>query len=693
MSFARACCLAQRVAACVQRMAACAQRVAACVLCILFACLLACRASAADEPSSPNTEEKPEPSPVRIVGKTILPDSTEVYLLGEIIVTAKRLPRELPVRSADLDREELAIQPGHNATDALKSVPGVTVSAGRKDEASVAIRGFGSRRVAIMIDGRPMNVPYYGTFNLASLDVDELDKVQIVRGPASVTYGPNVMGGVVNFVTTRGRDRPGTRLRLQGGNHNTGEVLVTHGRVRGPWDLYLSMRGGGSDGSGLSRNFTPTGYAGTEDGGFRDNSDRVEYDLFAKIGYTNERTTDAAFSCGYLDMEKGVPSAIDEERYWRFTDWRRYFGDFTLSRSLGPKTTLQGKAYGDVFINTLVDYEDNRYDLDAAFYNSTHRNWDLGGIVAVEHAWSERVQGKQGITLREDQIKKRMNPGDPWLYHHQVTGSIYSEQHVQLMPQWRASLGLADHFMVYNHLKDTDHILGLDAGLTGRLAADWKIFAAFGRSTRFPTLSQLWSENTGNRNLRPEVAHRTETGVDWSPRAWTRTEATLFLNELDDLIDRDAHRAGRYYNIQSARSYGFEVSEALRMGDWLQLEAGYTYTDAENRDTGLPLDLTPEHKLDGRLLVCSRSGETQWSLVVSRVGSRYDSESLTEEKMLSGYTVADCRVTSRLERRLALTLEVMNIGDVNYEEEVMYPAPGRTVLVSVAIDLQSNDLE
>jgi iron complex outermembrane receptor protein len=639
-----------------------------------------------------SAEEEPAPSPEEAAFERIKAyapprDSLPFFVLGEIIVTADRLPDSLPPpRTETLGALTLAATPTNTAGGILKALPGVGVTTGQKDEAGITIRGLSSRRVAIMVDGRPMNVPYYGTFNLASLNADKLEKVTVVRGPASVAYGPNVMGGVVNFVTARGRDRPGTRLRLSGGSHNTGEVYLSHGRVRGDWDLYLSARGGGSDGTLLSSRFRPTGYAGTEDGGLRDNSDRVEYDLFGKIGYRPSAQTDLAFSAGYYTQEKGVPGAIDEERYWRFTDWRRYFADLTLRRRLGPRTHLEAKGYGDVFINTLVDYEDATYDLSAVFYNSTHHNWDIGGLVALEHDWSPGLHGTYGFSLREDQIKKRMNPDEPWRYHHQVTGALQTEHQGRLTPRITGSLGLADNFMIFDHLRKVEQILGASAGLTAALGRGWQAFATAGQGSRFPTLSQLWGTRSGNRDLRPEVTRSFEAGFAAEAVGGVSAEATLFWNELRDLIDRDVYRAGRYYNIGAAFSRGAELDATLRPTPWAALTAAYTYTDTGNRDSGEPLDLVPEHKLDGRLLVTTHGGETQWTLVVSHVGSRFDAEALTADRMLPAHTTADCQVTTRVDTHLALSLEIFNLGDVDYEEEVMYPAPGRALLLAATLD-------
>ncbi len=608
------------------------------------------------------------------------PDSLPAYRLGDLIVTGDRLPEGMPARTQSFSAADLEILPGGAASDVLRAATGVGISTGRKDEASITIRGFAAKRVAILVDGRPLNLPYYGTVDLATISTDKLDGITVVRGPASVTYGANVMGGVVNFVTARGKDRLGTRLRLGAGNHDTGEVHVTHGLERGAWDLLLSVRGAGTDGLVLPSDYRPIGGNGLEDGGLRDNSDIAEWDLFGKLGYARDTRTDLALSFGYHTQEKGVPGAIDEERYWRFTDWRRYFADLTLRRELNPVTSLEAKAYGDVFVNTLVDYEDASYDPRAVFYNSTHDTWDAGGIVALERDWTPRHHGTYGVSVREDQIKKRMNPTEPWLYHHQVTGSVHAQHAAQLLARLWGSLGVADDFMVYNHLRDVDHVPGWSAGLTVRPWSDWRLFGSLGQSSRFPTLSQLWGSQSGNRDLRPEVARRYELGLEGRILSGLRADATLFYNDLTDLIDRDVRRAGRYRNIGEANSGGLETGCTLQPLDWIELQAAYSYTRSENEDTGDPLDLVPEHKLDARLVVSTDGGDTQWVLVVTRVGSRFDNEALTADRTLPAYTAADCRISTRLTKLLALSTEVRNIGDTYYEEEVMYPAPGRTVL-------------
>jgi outer membrane cobalamin receptor len=619
-------------------------------------------------------------------GGTARGDSLRIYRLGEIIVTADRFSRERHTSTAAFSVTDIEQLPARTVAELIKGTAGVGISTGQKDEAGITMRGFGSRRVAILLDGRPMNLPYYGTFDLSSVSTDDLDGVVVERGPTSVTYGANVMGGVVNLITARGKDRPGTRLRVRTGNHDTGEVHLTQGWVRHGWDLYLSGRAAGSDGIVLPAGFRPISGSGFETGGLRDNSDTGEWDLFGKLGYTRDPQVDLALSLGYHTQEKGVPGAVDEERYWRFTDWRRYFADLTMRRRLSPATQLNAKGYGDIFVNTLVDYEDATYNPSAVFYESTHDTWDTGGIVALERTWTPTHHATYGFSVREDQIKKRMNPTEAWLFHHQVTGSVYAQHVAQIHPRLSGSLGLADDFMVYNHLRTVDHVVGYSAGLTTPLRTGWRLCASVGQSSRFPTLSQLWGSDSGNRHLRAEVARRYELGVDGQIAGGLRTDGTIFWNGLTDLIDRNVRRAGRYENICSARTWGAEAGCAIRSLDQVDLQLSYTYTRSENRESGQPLDLVPRHKVDGRLVVATPGGDTQWALTVTHAGSRFDGEALTAHQTLPAHTTADCRVTTRVARFLTLSLDIQNIGDYSYEEEVRYPAPGRSVLFSASFD-------
>ena len=284
--------------------------------------------------------------------------------------------------------------------------------------------------------------------------------------------------------------------------------------------------------------------------------------------------------------------------------------------------------------------------------------------------------------MREDQIKKRMNPDEAWAFHHQVTGSVHSEHRVWILPRLTGSLGLSDNFMVFNHLEDVEHAPGSSAGLTWQAGRDVAVFGSVGRGTRFPTLSQLWGSLSGNRDLRPETTTRTELGIDgrWGPSVGLET--AVFWNDLEDLIDRDVRRAGRYRNIASARSWGAEIAGKIHPGEWLKARLSYAYTRTEDRDTGDPLDRIPRHKLDAEVSIESRDGDAEWTLIVSRVGERFDSNSLEPDRMLPRYVTADCKVRTRVADRTTLSLEIFNIADQNYEEEVGYPAPGRTVWVS-----------
>ncbi|MBN2036428.1 MAG: TonB-dependent receptor plug domain-containing protein, partial [Chitinispirillaceae bacterium] len=131
-------------------------------------------------------------------------DTAVPYDLGVLVVTAART--EKPATVETITRSELETQGAVTVADALGKVPGVTVTAGPKDEAGVMVRGISSQRVLLMIDGRPINMPYYGSLDINSLQLDNVSRIQVTKGVPSLLYGVNGTGGVVNVVTSRPLD-------------------------------------------------------------------------------------------------------------------------------------------------------------------------------------------------------------------------------------------------------------------------------------------------------------------------------------------------------------------------------------------------------------------------------------------------------------------------------------------------------
>ena len=117
-----------------------------------------------------------------------------VYLREEIVVTDTV---RTSASEVSISKDRLRLQRAGSAAEMLADIPGSLVTVGSKNSSEIMIRGFDSDEVLVMVDGRPVNEPYYGKIDLSTIGVGNVAKIKVVKGATSVRYGPNAMGGVI----------------------------------------------------------------------------------------------------------------------------------------------------------------------------------------------------------------------------------------------------------------------------------------------------------------------------------------------------------------------------------------------------------------------------------------------------------------------------------------------------------------
>ena len=141
-------------------------------------------------------------------------EEKQVRITEEILVIGKS-PKDIPLATVStvLSEEINALKP-RDLSDILKYIPGSMVTFGDKDTYTLKLRGVGANRIALLVDGVPVYEPYFSTFDLKTISAGSIDTVQVTKGPSSVLYGPNTLGGLVNVITRRPAAEP--RLTLTG---------------------------------------------------------------------------------------------------------------------------------------------------------------------------------------------------------------------------------------------------------------------------------------------------------------------------------------------------------------------------------------------------------------------------------------------------------------------------------------------
>ena len=155
----------------------------------------------------------------------------------ELVISATRLPTpedETPASVSVLTEQDFEIKQTERVADALRSVPGLSVvqSGTAGQLTSVFIRGLRSEHTQVLLDGVPVNQGLAGLFNFADLTIDNIERIEIVRGPQSTVYGPRALAGVIQIFTKQGSDPPSTSASFEGGSYDTfRETLTTSGQI------------------------------------------------------------------------------------------------------------------------------------------------------------------------------------------------------------------------------------------------------------------------------------------------------------------------------------------------------------------------------------------------------------------------------------------------------------------------------
>jgi len=598
-------------------------------------------------------------------------DSIQIYHLGEIVVVKGK--RDVPKASVtEITSLDMNTAGTNTVKEALGSAPGVTVTTGSKGEARLQMRGFQGRETLILLDGRPINLPYYGETDLNMIPISNISKIKVVKGPAAAIYGANTLGGLVNMVSKRIKGAGLRQFKLSFSENETYNAELNFGAAHDNLDYWLSFGYANSDGWDLSHEFVPTD---REDGGLRDTSSYRNLNIDGKLNYTLKNGTVLSMSAGYHDSERGLPVAteIDKPRYDRFPDWRRYYLDISGKGFLNDRLTWKGKLYYDIAKNRLIRYNDDTYSGDNVKFNSFHDNFDVGSRFVFTYKISEKLDNIFGVSLRIDDIDRQDDTGEEWLYSDAISGSLFSQFVFDLSDEGSIDIGVSysrnEADAVNASAGSLDPYVGMSID-----PEEWlNIHVAASRATRFPTLNHLYATVSGNPDLKPEQAFKFEAGYSIELLSGFTFTQDYFRNDIDDLIDR-VDRDSLYENIDDVRLEGVETGVNYHGQMGLNASINFTYLDACNRDTETRRYYVPKNKTDYTISYRSDLG-FEISHSGQYVADRVDSDQIP----MRDYYLAHLKTSYQVMQYLKLSINVRNIFDKDYDEERYYPMPGRRV--------------
>ncbi len=513
----------------------------------------------------------------------------QVRITEEILVVGKS-PKDVPLATVStvLSGEINALKP-RDLSDILKYIPGSMVTFGDKDTYTLKLRGVGANRIALLVDGVPVYEPYFSTFDLKTISAGSIDTVQVTKGPSSVLYGPNTLGGLVNVITRRPTVEP--RLTLTGsyGDRDTKSLGADAAYSLKKFSLAGDVLYQGSD--GFDYRDPVTGETP------RSNSDFERLNLNGKLYYTPSSSTEIMVNAGLYHSEYGMPPAlaVQRARFWRFPKWDRSTlnaGGFT---SLGGDAFLRFRTFYINYTNTLDWFNDPEMtELDTS---STYDNSSYGGFALAELPTGGKNTVKTSLLYQKDIARIQDDVGLPWAQFDQGTVSAGVEDHFSLTDQWKVIGGLSlDYIKKYAGGKNNTSLNPL-IGIKFTPNEDLDFHVSFARKSRFPSMRSLYSLSSGNPNLLAESGTGFEIAATWNGPLFVT--GSVFFNRFRDFIDTYTLPDGtrQYTNVGKAHINGFEV-QVQKGTRWFGATANYTFLDHRNDTDGRPLDAQPKHNLN-----------------------------------------------------------------------------------------------
>ncbi|HEY5623257.1 MAG TPA: TonB-dependent receptor [Gammaproteobacteria bacterium] len=605
--------------------------------------------------------------------------------LETLVVSGTRIPEVISrFRPATvLEREEIELRKDGDVLDLLAAAPGVHVNlpGSRGNIGEVFLRGGEPNFTTLLVDGVQVNDPTNtrgGSFDFATLHVDDIERVEILRGPYSAIYGSDALSGAINVLTRAPADRFGASFRGElGGQRRRSGSLQLGGPVGGSGHVGLGLTTLTDGGTGATDRFESDSLT------LRANLSPTEATTIAITGRAAE-----ADSFGFPDSSGGPRLASIRKLEQRQVD-ERSFGIAVRTR-LSSSTGLHAAAsrfehseatrspgvapsFGTGIPPSERDSEFSRNALQVYLRTSLPAELESAAGIGIK-----REEGDSAGSIS-------FGPSFSVAANYALlreTRSVFAE----LASAESTGLGFVAGIRIDDHdtaARVTSKNLTIHYVLP---APETRFRAAWGEAFKMPSFFSLADPIVGNPALRPEIVRSAELGVEQrvaNERAsW---QVTLFRQRFRDLVDFD-FETFRTVNRSRVKSDGIEAMATYVLSEAVELSAHATYSDIEVVGSRAVLRQRPDFRAG--VSAHWRIGDAvslhaDWLYI----GERFDSAIPTGERALPSYVRADIALNWVTHGNLELGLAIDNIADARYEEAIGFPAVGRRVRLSVNLEL------
>lgn len=593
----------------------------------------------------------------------------------QVVVTGSYSPIERSRLSSTMtvvDREEIKRLQKTSVLDVLRTVPGVLVNneGGAGGQSSVSIRGGEANFTAVLIDGVQVNDPTNtrgGSFNFNNLNINSVERIEVVRGAQSAIYGSDALAGVIHIITVSATEESLNRVNAEAGQRgyyafgykHTGTAgnlgyavnaqrLVSGEQVEGSErkgsEVTARLGGGLWEGGQLEASLR---IADTDGTSYPEQSGGPDYALSNELDSNKSRDYSARVRVDH-DVVSLWKTSVYVDGFYRT--------DKFASPGIVPYTNVPPRA------------SDANYRLiKAGWLNTLRLSENLDLILGVDSRWekgdSEGYFEFFGMQLPSDFKLDRQTTG--------FLGDLSWQHASGLVLQGSARYDRPDEISGERTYKAGIRWPVLDQKLV--------LFGNWGQGFKLPSFFSLGSPLVGNPDLKPEKATSTDLGVEWQALDELRITVVAFDNTYRDLIDFDS-ASFRGVNRSKVKTRGGELELDWRVIDSMGLRGHATYTDISS-DEDVTLTGRPRWKAG---LVYHWQFANDWLFNIDYqwnddvfATTLYTGSTTVET--LDGYHLFNANLQWQAAPWVVVKLSLDNVFNASYQEAVGFPGPGRLV--------------
>jgi len=578
------------------------------------------------------------------------------------IVTPARMAQSLGNTIADttvLTEQQIRNSGAADVPTLLRTLAGMEVvqAGGLGEVSSTFMRGTNSSHVLVLLDGVRINSATTGTTAMEHIMLDNIERIEVVRGNVSSLYGSEAIGGVIQLFTKRGYGAPAFYASAGLGSHSTQRMSAGFSGALDATSFSVNVGRVKTDGvSAINTSIAPTANPD------KDGYDNVNFDAQIQHTINDNHSISAALFGTYGDSQYDSafnPSTTDRNKTLSAIQKISFASDDQYNELWHGKMKLARGT--DDSRDYLNDVEDSRFKT-------------INDQISWQNEFQITVNNR--FNLAAEHLKQSVDSDTQYTQTQRTVKSLlggyvgnYGAQQLQ-----------------FNLRQDRYSEFGTaNTGLLGyglSFENDWRVTASISNAFKAPTFNDLYYPLTfgyqGNPNLQPERSQNKEAGFHYAANG-QRVDAVYFDDRISDLI---ACNPGctTVVNIDRARIYGLELVYAGKFGD-TQLSSNATWQNPRNSDTGQVLQ--KRAKKYGSIAASHSFGAWNAGADLKYSGARPDYDYSSAPVSLPGYMLINLSAGYKIEKNLDLSMRLDNLFDREYFEAYSYNTLGRTLFLGL----------